>query len=171
MIDIDPATNLVRLSHDDIAQYLCRNRTQLSGSEGILTLAKLTIRYLSLDAFADGPCRDLEALRQRIKRYSYMEYASRFWGKHAKDALLWQYYSFNIDKDVRVFLQSRKHLESSIQILEMGYPAFDEEHVIMIDPSTCQSVSSLQVAARYGLVQIVKSFIEVQPQSLNQRDF
>ena len=124
LIAIDPVTEVVALAHFDIAQYMEKYWEHLFSWREKLMLANITLAYLSMDAFSTGPCRQADAFIRRLEMYPFLEYASRHWGYHAREAMSLRDANAEQGKlkcigDVNRFLDARVNLDSSLQICDI----------------------------------------------------
>ena len=53
---------------------------------GQVAIASTCLTYLCFDCFADGRCDDDEALQRRLTKHPFLDYPSRFWGNHIREA-------------------------------------------------------------------------------------
>ena len=87
LVAIDPVTRIVTLAHFDIAQYMQTHWDELFSGKEKLMLAHITLAYLSLGFFSIGLCLQADALSKRLEAYPFLDYASRYWGHHAREAI------------------------------------------------------------------------------------
>ncbi|KAF6228937.1 hypothetical protein HO133_007049 [Letharia lupina] len=151
---MDPVIRVVTLAHFDIAKYMQTHRGVLFSWKGKLMLANITLAYLSLEAFSTGLCRQADAFTRRLEAYPFLDYASRHWGHHAREAMLLQDADAKEGKQTLVgnlngLLNDRMNLESSLQI---------------------RSVSKLPVAAHHGFSAIARELMKSQPELVFSQD-
>ena len=111
LISIDPVTRLVTLAQGDIAECMRRQRSahlsrHISGTcakidhfwyQEMTMLAAVSLAYLSMSIFEEGPCHQLSALRERLDEYPFLEYAARHWGYNTRELMpLPRYYWYPI---------------------------------------------------------------------------
>ena len=174
LITIDPVTRLVTLAQDDIAE--CLRRRQVARLKYIIgdTRAKnehfshwemtmlptVSLAYLSMSTFEEGPCYQLAALRKRLDEHPFLEYAARHLGYNTQASLHYH----NSFKIVPSLLRKAKNLESAIQVRDLDADVVrllealhnGKEHDQALDATRIRSgISGLQVASGYGLRCIV----------------
>ena len=179
LIAVDSVTSTVTLAPYDIGQYMRQNWDKIF--KDALTKAKVArwcVAYLSLDVFSNGPHREVNDLRRCLHQYAFLDYASRHWGHHAREALSPPSSGEEILNDIDRILgkTKRSNLELSLQICELssetrgslGIAGDLPIQVLNIDKY--QTVSSLQVAARFGLTTIVENILEISPDKVSESD-
>lgn len=185
LVAIDPITRVVTLPHFDIAQYMQIHWDFLFSWKENLMLANITLAYLSLNAFSTGPCRQAESFNRRLEAYPFLEYASRHWGHHAREAMLLQHADAEdgqqaLFRNVNGLLKGRMKLESSLQVCNLNsMPSRVRETLLQsndedfaLHANKFRSVSNLQVAAHHGFSAIAREIIEGHPDTIsNQDDF
>lgn len=90
LVAIDPVSKIVTLAHFDIARYMQIHWEDLVSWREKLMLANITLANISMDDFSTGPCRQADALISRLEAHPFLDYASRHWGHHAREAMLLQ---------------------------------------------------------------------------------
>ena len=102
LITIDPVTRLVTLVPDDMAKCMRRHRMahlsdNITGtcakmhhfsSQEMTMLAAVSLAYVSMSRFEEGPCHRIAALRERLDEYPFLEYAAHRWGHHARELMV-----------------------------------------------------------------------------------
>ena len=180
LIAIDPDTTIVRLAHYDIAQHIRNHWGDLFGQKEVLELWKICMAYLSLAAFSSGPCHEGNIFNRRLEKYPFLDYASRHWGYHAREALLLRETKVeaaeDIVEDINLLLKKRMNLESALQVDEVDpgvqvalLQGFKRD--VAMHPDRFKSVTSLQVATRHGLTTIVLDQIAKNPQLISKQDW
>lgn len=81
LIELDHTSNIVRLVHSSLQQYLEENLGKLPPNPENM-MARTCLTYLSFDVFGSGPCGDREVLDKRLQMYQFLDYASHNWGHH-----------------------------------------------------------------------------------------
>ena len=144
LISIDPNSNIIRLVHYTLQEYLENNRgTLVPDSE--VEMARTCLTYLSFDVFGSGPCIDGEALDQRLQAYQFLEYASHNWGHHVMENQLHERMDL-----VLTFLENDQKLSSFVQVLHRApHRANDWQD------SFPQHFGPLHVSAYWGLDEIL----------------
>ena len=179
LIAVDPVTSVVTLAPHNIGQYIRQNWNILFKDE--LEKAKVTkwcVAYLSLDVFSHGPHHEANDLRRCLQQWPFPDYASRHWGDHARDALSSSSPDEEIFDDIGRLLgkTKRSNLELSLQICQLNPDGGESlkmtsdlpTHVLSSDKY--QTVSSLQVAARFGLIAVVKKMLDISPETVSESD-
>ena len=174
LIVTDPVTDIVTVSHHDIAQHMRENCNVFFPGEKA-RLARTSMAYLSLVAFSSGPCRQASAFSKRLEQYPFLEYASRHWGHHARVALLLEENHADIRRYVDRLLQSRENLESSLQVADVEPEAREallrgKRQGFTLDTKSFGRISELQVAARHGLTMSVQRILKTNPRTVSSRD-
>lgn len=68
------------------AEESFRDHRETGMAIGEAAIASTCLTYLCFDCFADGRCDDDEALQRRLTKHPFLDYASRFWGSHIREA-------------------------------------------------------------------------------------
>ncbi|KAK4059226.1 hypothetical protein Trihar35433_11113 [Trichoderma harzianum] len=79
LIIVDDESQLVRLVHYTAQQYFenCHHTRLL---EAKMSLANISLTYLTLSNFSSGPCTTDEAMSLRLKQFPFLLYAAKYWG-------------------------------------------------------------------------------------------
>ena len=183
LLAVDPVTRVVTLAHFDIAQYMQTHWDELFSWKEKLMLANITLAYLSLNVFSTGPCHQADALSKRLKAYPFLDYASRCWGHHAREAISIQDADTENGRrkliaEVYWLLKNRRNLESSLQVCDLNArPSRVQEALLRsnskdfaLHAKRFGSVSELQVATRHGLFTIARSIIDRLPDQITYQD-
>jgi hypothetical protein len=80
LILVDAESQTVRLVHYTAQEYLERAHTQALVAAR-LSLANISLTYLTLPNFSDGPCQTDVAMARRLEQYPFLDYASKYWGE------------------------------------------------------------------------------------------
>ena len=82
LIVYDEFSGIVEFPHSTIREFFEQNyegpHTLLSAAD----LASVCIDYLASDAFEDGPCQNVAALRGRLEKHKASLYVAQFWALH-----------------------------------------------------------------------------------------
>jgi len=130
LVVIDEINDTVSLFHKTLHDFLEKSHASFFplGNEAI---GKTCVRYLSLDAFADGPCPVVDPAslwsvdkandrtilyKGRLNRFSLYEYASKYWHDHVRGGDL------EIAETVTTFLGDENKLSASCQTLQCLVP-------------------------------------------------
>ena len=183
LITIDPVTRLVTLAQDNIAEcmrrqrsdYLSHNVDRLDREmdhfsyEEMTMLADVSLNYLLMSIFAEGPCRHVAALRKRLDKYPFLEYAARHCCYHVRELrTLPRSYWILIRENVRALKRKAKYVESVLQVrdLEANVVGLREalqkgkEHDQVLDATQIRSgISALQVLSSFGLTHMIQDML------------
>ena len=66
----------VRLAHSTVHEYLVSSHVSLLSRSGLATSC---LTYLMFDEFKNGPCQNLDSFKTRTEKYSFVDYAARYW--------------------------------------------------------------------------------------------
>ncbi|KAK4147138.1 ankyrin repeat-containing domain protein [Dichotomopilus funicola] len=105
----DEQSGLVRLFHNTTREYFARTRARWFPTADD-DIARACATYLSFNVFRSGPCPTDAELGERLRTYPLYDYAAKYWGHHARDAL-------SLDTSVLDLLQSTPLSEASSQAL------------------------------------------------------
>ena len=194
LVAIDPVTRLVTLAQDDIAECMRRQRSAyLSGNinetrarmdhfsyEEMWMLAAVSLAYLTMSKFEEGPCHQVTALRERLDEYPFLEYAARHWGYHVRELRpLPMSHWHLIENNIRILLRKAKNLEAVFQVRDLDADGVrlreavqkGKEHNQVLDATQIRSsISALQVLSSYGLTGIVQDLLPSKPATSFERD-
>ncbi|RYP13640.1 hypothetical protein DL767_010650 [Monosporascus sp. MG133] len=82
LVTVDRESNIIRLVHYTTQEYFERIREHWNPSaQQEITSTCLT--YLSLGPFRSGSCPSDKVFEDRVEQYSLLDYAARYWGRHA----------------------------------------------------------------------------------------
>lgn len=108
---IDESSNIIRLAHLTVQEYLLRKSIIPEDADYIL--AKSCITYLSFDAFASGACPSATSLEARVQSHPFLEYAARYVSIHLRNS------GEDISKDIVLeFLERAGSIGSWMQIAD-----------------------------------------------------
>ena len=194
LVAIDPVTRLMTLAQDDIAECMRRDRSaylsrNIDGTQAKMDyfshqemgmLAAVSLAYLTMGIFEEGPCHRVAALRERLDEYPFLEYAARHWGFHVRELLYISMYLWNpIEDNARILLRKVKNLESVLQVRDLHVDVVglrealqkDKEQDQILDATQIRTgISALQVVSYYGLTFWVKLFPLPEPATFLQPD-
>ncbi|KAH6973695.1 hypothetical protein BKA56DRAFT_676360 [Ilyonectria sp. MPI-CAGE-AT-0026] len=79
LIIVDAESQTVRPVHYTAQQYFerCHSKDLLDAK---MSLAKVSLKYLTLPNFSGGVCTDDKAMSQRLDQYPFLDYAAKHWG-------------------------------------------------------------------------------------------
>ena len=168
LIKIEPTTRVVTLAHYDILQEMRERWAEIFGSDQTARLAETCIAYLLLDDFSRGPCHEIATLRGRLEEHPFLDYASHYWGYHARTTLLHDACEADFINDIRRFLQQQMNLALSLQVSE--YDPEGDPRTPAIDPGRFLGLSELQIASRHGLAAVVEDVLRMNPNVVSNQD-
>ena len=193
LIAIDPVSRLVTMVQDDIADCLRRGRSKsLPNSMSspppnkdhfsyveMTMLAAVSVAYLSMSTFKRGPCHRLAALRKRLHKYPFLEYATRHWGYHARELMDHGFTDSATEYAVSKLLRNAKSLESVLQVRDLDADVLrllkasqeGKGHDQALDSTQIRTgVSALQVLSGSGLTRMVRDLLAQKPASSFEPD-
>ena len=186
LVAIDPVSRAVTLAHFDIAQYMQIHWDEMFSWKEKLRLANITLAYISMDTFSTGPCRQADAIISRLEAHPFLDYASRHWGHHAREAMLLQDADAEQGKqklieNVSLFLNDRMSLESLLQVCDLNSRPSEVSEVrevllrsngkdFALHADKFRSVSKLEVAIRCGFSAIARKLMESHPGMVSDQD-
>ena len=168
LIKIEPTTETVTLAHYDILQEMRQRWDDLFALEHTARLARTCIAYLSLSEFSKGPCHEIDTFRRRLEEYPFLDYASRYWGHHARKALLLGSHETDVSNDIHRFLKQQMNLRLSLQVSKCHLEGKQEPLNMPADQFL--GVSELHIASRHGLTTIVQDFLKEDPNTSSKED-
>jgi ankyrin repeat protein len=113
LVTVDKKSNIIRLVHYTAQEYFERTRGVWS-PHGHLDITRTCLTYLSFDVFRSGNCSNVTEYKHRIHTYPFLEYAARYWGKHATSI---QEATFDL---VYATLSGESLLSSMSQVLDVS---------------------------------------------------
>ena len=168
LIKIETTTRVVTLAHYDILQEMRERWAETFGSDQTARLVETCITYLLLDDFSGGPCHEIATLRGRLEEHPFLDYASHYWGYHARTALLHDACEADFINDIRRFLQQQMSLALSLQVSE--YDPEGDPRTLAIDSGRFLGLSELQIASRHGLAAVVEDVLRMNPNVVSNQD-
>ena len=168
LIKIEPTTRVVTLAHYDILQEMGERWTEIFGPDQTARLAETCIAYLLLADFSGGPCHVISTLRERLEEHPFLEYASRYWGYHARQALLLPVCQAHVKDNIHWFLKQPMNLALSLQV--SNYDPEGKQRPLNIDSDSFLGLCGLQIASRHGLAAVVEDFLSTDPNIISFSD-
>ena len=168
IIKMDPTTKFVTLAHYDMLLEMREHRVQLFAPEPTEWLARTCIAYLSLSDFSKGPCHELDTFRKCLEEFPFLDYASRYWGYHARVALSLGTPDVDISDDIYCFLKTPMNHALSLQVSESG-PEGKQTSLVLHEEKFLR-VSELQSATRQRLTTIAQTIVETSPDMISKQD-
>ncbi|KAK4150139.1 hypothetical protein C8A00DRAFT_37273 [Chaetomidium leptoderma] len=151
LIMVDGESRSVRLVHYTAQEYFERSHVQALAAAR-LSLANISLAYLTLPNFSDGPCATDAAMSRRLKLYPFLDYASKHWGEdigkmsRTEIELLWP--------RLASFVSNRSALDVASQI--QNIPRIRYAHWSQEYP---RNVPPLVLAAGFDMPQILRRLL------------
>jgi ankyrin repeat protein len=115
LLVLDGTGTVVSLAHLSVGDYLARAKEDwFSDCDQRMTETCLT--YMSFKSFASGSTGDDESFKVRLTRYPFFDYASRFWGMHARKSP-----EAAVKTSITTFLDHDANVASSVQALQVSH--------------------------------------------------
>lgn len=168
LIKIEPTTKIVTIAHYDILQEMRQQWVKFFAPQHTKRLAKTCIAYLSLAEFARGPCHKVYTFRRRLEEYPFLDYASHYWGYHARAALSSETWEADIIGDIHGLLSQSMNVALSLQVSE--FRPGSKQKTLSMYPDRFLEVSELQIASRHGLAPIVRNLQRTRPEMISYQD-
>jgi len=146
-VSIDNESGEVQLVHYTAQEYLSNDHFRLLPQKN---LAGTCVTYLSFDVFESGPCQTENDTNYRRRTNVFLEYACQGWQFHGKAAG----HDEQLIQRLVAFLEEEKKLAAMVQIMR------DDAISLWMEPAKCLSESALHVAARSGILPLVKALVE-----------
>ena len=109
LVTVDKESGITRLVHYTTQEFF--DRTKGKWFPNIRTeMTKDCATYLSFDKFESGPCRNDKEFGERLEENRLYDYASHYWGIHAREAAA-------SSTEVIAFLKKTATVEASAQAL------------------------------------------------------
>ena len=86
LVTIEEESQVIRLVHYTTQEYFKKRADSLFNGMKI-SIAGTCLTYLLFNDFSNGPCCDEELLKERVKKFGFLEYASCYWGEHVRGPL------------------------------------------------------------------------------------
>jgi ankyrin repeat protein len=139
LIVVDEAKNTVGLFHKTFHEYLVENQLTLfpQGNDSIGTTC---VRYLSFDAFTEGPCLEVDSeslwskvqakdrtvlYKKRLNQFTLYEYASEHWHDHVRGG------DSETADTITTFLADDNKVSASCQTMQCLVPRTTGVHVVV----------------------------------------
>jgi hypothetical protein len=150
LITIDEQSDIIRLVHYTTQEYFQRTRTKwfpLAESE----IAETCVAYLSYNTFESGRCKTDPEFEERLSSYPLYDYASHYWGSHARSTLDYEY-CFK-------FLTMTSKVNASSQAL-LAVKSSSCYRALAYSQLMPMELSGLHLAASFGLYEAVRSLVD-----------
>ncbi|KAI4236556.1 MAG: hypothetical protein L6R40_006112 [Gallowayella cf. fulva] len=151
LITLDKKTNVIRMVHYSAQEYFSANR-QTHFPSGHEDLAMVCLKYLTSDLFSNGRCKDKTELQSKGEINPFLDYAGRFWGHHAQQAIS----NERMTSEVLRFMKMSQNLSCATQVAmqEFMHRSWDKH------PADGPVLPPLVIAAKYGLVDVAASLLD-----------
>jgi hypothetical protein len=153
-VNIEPSTQVVRLSHYAVTEYLAENSHRLF-ADADARISGLFLTYLLLDPFSHGPHTEEVELTNLIESYPFVSYAAKHWGNHVRhceeNPLVWKL-------AVR-FLGNRHAIACASQIKQCN----KNHQKVYWTPKECYSANALHITCSLGLEKLVLAILSQKP--------
>lgn len=146
LVIVDEASDIICLFHRTAQEYLEGAREQWFPHADD-DISKICVTYLSFDVFKSGPCLTGPDLAKQLETYRLYDYAARYWGHHARSALI-------LDPLVTAFLRGEAEVEASSQVLLD--PARSESREQQQNHNAPMHTTGLHLAAYFGIERAVR---------------
>jgi ankyrin repeat protein len=154
IVILENETSVIRFVHHTAETYFESNRESLFKG-GHVEFAKICIKYLSFDDFENGPCQTDYEFEERLQAHSFYRYAAKNWGHHARAGS-------SSCQAVVEFFHKQAQVEGAIQGL-MATKRWPGD--MSYSQDSTKGVTSLHLAAFFGVNDAVKAFWIVSPHS------
>lgn len=147
MVTVDEQSDIVRLEHKTMYEFLENNWNEFFFLDTHAELATTCISYMLHEALQDGFTTSHSQFEKYLQRCSLFEYSAKNWGYHARMS-----YS-KVKEQVHVFVQSEHALPQSLRVL------FADHYFWRIKKGHSITVSPLHPAAYFGLRECLLYFL------------
>ncbi|RDW74453.1 uncharacterized protein DSM5745_07115 [Aspergillus mulundensis] len=154
----DGMTEIIRLSHYAVNEYLIKNGPELFG-DAEASISALCLTYLLLEPFVQGPRKKSARIRALIYSQPFISYAAKHWGDHVRmcesNPMVWNL-TFR-------FLNNQQAAACAHQILQFnrGY------RKIYWTAAESNSVNALHIATNFGLERVVDHLLSRRAFNIN----
>lgn len=145
LVTVDEASGIIRLVHYTTQGYFERIREQWN-PDAQKEIVSACLQYLQFQPFQAGVRLDEEELRKMLNDYSLLDYASRFWGRHALTTTV----QMHISETASSFLQNN-NLTSLAAEVSNGFLYYKFQRVNARRPAM-----GLHLTAMFGLSHLTK---------------
>jgi ankyrin repeat protein len=151
LVTVEPKTNIIRLAHFSIQEYLVEHSESLF-PRAHASIAETCLTYLMFTEFSNGPGQEFILVRGRLMAYPFLFFASTSGFEHTRmansdaavDELLWKFFA------------SPGPMACSHQARRFGQ-GFRREYW---EADESRSVTPLHFAATYGLTAIAEKILD-----------
>ncbi|KAL4865593.1 hypothetical protein BDV12DRAFT_200003 [Aspergillus spectabilis] len=151
LVNIEPTTHTVRLSHYAVNEYLVENSHRLF-ADAEAKIAALCLTYLLLDPFSQGPRTEEAGISSLITSYPFASYAAAHWGNHVQSCeetpIVWTL--------AVQFLGNQHATACAMQMMQ-----YDKNYrEVYWIPEECYSSNALHIASNFGLEKLVLTLLD-----------
>lgn len=140
LVTIDQESRIIRLVHYTAEKYLERIRAAQFPCAEVM-IARACLAYMLPDDITNGYCTDDDEMQKRLTHYPFLNYAARYWGKHAYNISNQNFEGLELE-----FLQNQGKVAAVVQVMHLSgrhYPGYSQQF-----PKT---TTALQLSASFGL--------------------
>ncbi|KAF9894388.1 hypothetical protein FE257_007891 [Aspergillus nanangensis] len=150
LVNVDPKTLRVRLTHYSFQEYLVEHSARLfDGAEA--GISALCVTYLLLPPFKHGPQPNKDEIIRLIETFPFVRYAAKYWGEHVQSCednpVVW-----NLAVE---FLGDRHAIACANQVQQFAKNYKD----IYWRPKECYSETALHISSHFGLQRMVSTLL------------
>ncbi|OBT95161.1 hypothetical protein VE01_07603 [Pseudogymnoascus verrucosus] len=139
LVTVDEESNIVRLVHYTTQEYFLQNREAWNPTaQQEITTTCLT--YLSFGPFKSGSCEEDKEYEERIAHYTFLDYASRYWGHHAQTV------QEQVSEIALAFLRDNKLVSCAVQTMSIAVYTFTN-----YGQSFPKYATGVHLSAKFGL--------------------
>lgn len=106
LVTVDERTQIIRLVHYTTQEYFERTQS-IWFPDGESDITNVCITYLSFEVFKVGRCWGHVEFEDRLSSYPLYDYASHYWGEHARSTTNYRYRG--------TFLENQSQVEAAAQ--------------------------------------------------------
>ncbi|KAK1954664.1 ankyrin [Colletotrichum sublineola] len=149
LIVIDAMSNSVRLVHYTAQDYLRRTH-QDSLSQRQLELTEISVHYLGLAEFSDGPAMSDADMADRLTRFPFLNYAANYWGVEIDEVQ-----SENFWKPLNRFLSNQVAVSVANQVWSLPHHRY-----VRWSQDYPANVPALVLASSFELPDVLHKLVE-----------
>lgn len=146
LVTVDEASGIIRLVHYTAQGYFERIREQWN-PDAQKEIVSACLKYLQFQPFQAGVRMDEEKLQKMLNDYSLLDYASRFWGRHALTTTV----QMHISETASSFLQNNNLTSLAAEVSDDLYKFYEFTRLEARAP-----VMGMHLTAMFGLSHLTK---------------
>ena len=147
LVIIDDESKIIRLVHYTTQEYFERIRESWNPrAQQEIAIACLT--YLSFNPFRSGACPNDEQLESRLERYTFLDYASPYWGHHIGK------FQEQVCELASCFLQVTTLISCAVQITSIRESRYNDHSQHFPKDTT-----GLHITAGFGLMYLLERLL------------